>query len=239
MVQDNSARFSVERIAGVSGSAIPIKIHLPSPLSENANANTAYTFLMIRGIPDGMSLSSGFRTRNAWMVAINEVENLKIAVPPNYQGDFPIDVLLYNGETASPAKLSIFIHVSSSKDVNTSSDYAATPQSPSEATVKALPSGALGVSKPEDEELLRQGEAQLRDGNIVYARLLFEELAAHGNAQGAFAVAQTYDPAVLDQIGAVGVRGDVELAKYWYRKAAELGSVPVNDILSALKKDRQ
>jgi TPR repeat protein len=68
--------------------------------------------------------------------------------------------------------------------------------------------------------------------------VLFEELAARGVAQGAFAMAQTYDPQVLEQMHVVGVLGDVEKAKYWYRKAAELGNIPPLDILSSLKKER-
>ena len=87
--------------------------------------------------------------------------------------------------------------------------------------------------------MLSQGETHLRNGNVVFARVLFEELAARGSARAAFAVAQTYDPAVLQQIGVVGIQGDVEKAKSWYRKAAELGNAAPVDILSSLKKARQ
>ncbi len=238
LAEDSSVRFSVERIAGTSGTAIPIKIHLPLALGENPDTKPGYTFLMFRGVPDEMSLSSGFRTRNSWIVAIKEAGNLKLAVPAKYQGDFPIDVLLYNGQTAFPEKLSVLIHVLSPNDLNTSSDYAAIPPSADNGTAKTPPSDSAPVSKTEEKEMLAQGEAQLRSGNIVFARLLFEELASHGSAQGAFAAAQTYDPAVLEQIGAIGVRGDLATAKYWYRRAAELGNAPVTDILSAFKKDR-
>ncbi len=105
---------------------------------------------------------------------------------------------------------------------------------PDEETSKPPLSSSRPVSKEEEKQMLADAEAQLRSGNIVFARVLFENLASHGSAQGAFAVAQTYDPTVLKQIGAVGVRGDAEKAKFWYGKAAELGKAPVTDVLGAL-----
>jgi hypothetical protein len=237
LVEDGPGRFSVDRIVGKAGTTFPVKVHLPSLLQTNPDTKAAYTFLMFRGIPDGMSLSSGFRTANAWMVSINEIESLALYVPPKFQGDFPIDILFYNGEAASPAKLSVFIHVLSAKEGGGASLPALPPPATQER--QALAHRTFGISKTEEDNLLHQAEQQLQNGNIVFARLLFEQLAAHGSAQGAFAMAQTYDPTVLEQIGAIGVRGDVELAKYWYRKAAELGNVPVSDMISAMKKDRQ
>ncbi|MGB0083919.1 MAG: tetratricopeptide repeat protein [Rhodomicrobiaceae bacterium] len=110
---------------------------------------------------------------------------------------------------------------------------------PDEETSKPPLSSSRPVSKEEEKQVLAEGEAQLRSGNIVFARVLFENLASHGSAEGAFAVAQTYDPTVLKQIGAVGVQGDVEKAKFWYGKAAELGKGPVTDILGAVKQEGQ
>jgi hypothetical protein len=238
LVQDNPPQFSVERIAGTPGTSIPIRISLPSLLKDNGGGQPAYTFLMFRGIPDGISLSSGFRTRNAWVVAVNDVENLKIQVPKSIQGDFPIEVIFYNGEASTPEKRSVILTIAPAERSKTVASRESPPPSPAPTQADAPSPTALAVPTPEDAELLRQGEAQLRNGNIVFARLLFEQLASRGSAQGAFAVAQTYDPVVLKQIAAVGMQGDSEKAKFWYRKAAELGNVPVTDIISALKKDR-
>lgn len=235
-VKDATPAFSVEAIAGVSGAAIPVKIRLPPQTEGEANAAPTRRFLMLKGIPEGVTLSSGFRNRSSWLVAAHEAGDLKLQVPATYQGSFTLEILLYRGEQESPQSQTISVQISPAQ----APAAVAAAQSPPGAEAKkpeqqAAPSG---VAKEEDAALLHQGEKHLSDGNIVFARVLFEELAARGSAQGAFAMAQTYDPAVLDQLHVVGMQGDQERAKYWYRKAAELGNNPPLDVLSSLKKER-
>lgn len=239
LVQGTAAGFSVEGVAGISGTAIPVRIRLPFQVEESVGAGAARRFLMFRGLPDGLTLSSGFRTRNVWIVAINDVGNLKINIPPDYQGNVPVEVLLYRGETKTPESRTISVDIiPPGQTVAEAGTDAAAKQTFTDKRTRTQSRGALGALQ-EEAELLSQGEIHLRNGNIVFARVLFEELAARGSARGAFAVAQTYDSTVLQQIGAVGIQGDVEKAKSWYRKAAELGNTPPVDILSSLKKDRQ
>jgi hypothetical protein len=238
LVQGTAGGFSVEGIAGISGTAIAVKIRLPSQVDENAGGNATRRFLMFRGLPDELTLTSGFRTRNVWIVAVADLGNLKMNVPPNYRGNTPIEVLLYQGETKAPESRTISIDIiPPGKAVDTRTGADAKQPGPNKPA-KNQSRGALGALQ-EEAELLSQGETHLRNGNVVFARALFEELAARGSARGAFAVAQTYDAAVLQQIGAVGIQGDVEKAKSWYRKAAELGNAAPIDILSSLKKDLQ
>ena len=239
LVQGTAAGFSVEGVAGISGTAVPVRIRLPAPIDEGAGGSAGRRFLMFRGLPDELTLSSGFRTRNVWIVAVNDAGNLRINIPPDYRGNFPVEVLLYQGETKTPESRTISIDIiPPGQTVAEARTDAALKQTLPDRQARPQSLGALGALK-EEAELLSQGEIHLRNGNIVFARVLFEELAARGSARGAFAVAQTYDSAVLQQIGAVGIQGDVEKAKSWYRKAAELGNTAPVDILSSLKRDRQ
>ena len=239
LVQESSSGFSVEDIGGISGAATAVKIRLPSQIDESAGSNATRRFLMFRGLPDELTLTSGFRTRNVWIVAVADVGNLKLNIPPTYWGNIPVEVLLYQEETKTPESRTISIDIippgQAVADARTGAD-AKQPAANKPARTQSL--GALGALQ-EETRLLSQGETHLRNGNVVFARVLFEELVARGSARGAFAVAQTYDPAVLQQIGVVGIQGDVEKAKSWYRKAAELGNAAPLDILSSLKKDRQ
>lgn len=239
LVQDSTAEFSVEAVAGVSGATIPVKIRLPSQTGDGVGGSAARRFLMFRGLPEELTLSSGFRTRNVWIVAVADVSNLRLNIPPNYLGNFTVEVLLYQGETTMPDSRTISVEIAAPRQ--TAAEVRSDPISKHmlpERPARPQSPGALGALQQE-ADLLSQGELHLRNGNIVFARALFEELAARGSARGAFAVAQTYDPAVLRQIGAVGIQGDVEKAKSWYRKAAELGTTSPIDILSSLKKDQQ
>jgi hypothetical protein len=73
------------------------------------------------------------------------------------------------------------------------------------------------------ELLLRRGDALLAIGDLASARLLYERAAAAGDARGATGAGKTYDPQILSQIGARGIRPDPAAAALWYRKALELG----------------
>lgn len=235
LVQGTQSGFTVEDISGISGTAIAVKMRLPPQVDEGASSNATRRFLMFRGVPDELTLTSGFRTRNVWIVAVADIGNLKINIPPTYRGNVPVEILLYQGEAKTPESRTISIDIIPPGQTVAGADA---KQPAPHKPAKTPPPVALGAL--EDEmRLLGQGETHLRNGNVVFARALFEELAARGSARGAFAVAQTYDPAVLRQIGVVGIQGDVEKAKSWYRKAAELGNTAPVDILSSLKKNRQ
>jgi hypothetical protein len=83
---------------------------------------------------------------------------------------------------------------------------------------------ALTISANEEAERLKRGQAALALDDIAGARLIFEYLANHGSAAGAYQLALTYDP----QVQASGPLGssfqpDEKLAQSWYAKAAELG----------------
>ena len=72
--------------------------------------------------------------------------------------------------------------------------------------------------------LTKQGEQFAEAGDLVAARVLFLRATEAGDATAATALAATYDPAVLAKLGVVGMGADVEKARFWYQKAASLGS---------------
>jgi hypothetical protein len=69
-----------------------------------------------------------------------------------------------------------------------------------------------------------RGDAMLAIKDFSAARKFYEFAANGGSARAAMALAGTYDPAFLTQLGAVGVRPDPALAANWYRTAAALGA---------------
>jgi hypothetical protein len=71
--------------------------------------------------------------------------------------------------------------------------------------------------------LRRRGDAALAEGDIVTARLLFEQAANMGSPAAATAAGKTYDAEFLSQSGARGIRPDQAQAAAWFRKAAALG----------------
>jgi hypothetical protein len=68
-----------------------------------------------------------------------------------------------------------------------------------------------------------RGDAMLAIKDISAARAFYEYAANAGSARAAVALAETYDPAFVNQLGALGLRPSPAMAVDWYRKAAALG----------------
>jgi hypothetical protein len=72
--------------------------------------------------------------------------------------------------------------------------------------------------------LTKRGAEYVANGNIGAARMMFRPAAEAGDAAAAFALAETYDPSVLEKRGAKGIAPDMAQAQRWYDKARALGS---------------
>jgi hypothetical protein len=95
---------------------------------------------------------------------------------------------------------------------------AAAPKSPTP------PRPHLTMDAQEIKLLLEQGKQFISVGDLVTARTVLQRVADADVPAGAFALAETYDPAVLAKQGVRGLQGDVEQARHWYARARELGS---------------
>ena len=88
---------------------------------------------------------------------------------------------------------------------------------------------------PEAARLAARARQLLDEGNIGAARALLERAAETGSAQALFALAETYDPAVLSAWRTSGTRGDVAKAQELYAKAFAGGIQEAKDRLNALR----
>jgi TPR repeat protein len=70
---------------------------------------------------------------------------------------------------------------------------------------------------------------------VAAARLFYRRAADGGSANGAAALAASYDPVVLEQrAGLRGVRPDPEEALRWYRVAIQMGDASAATRVTAL-----
>jgi hypothetical protein len=82
---------------------------------------------------------------------------------------------------------------------------------------------------------MRIGVELMTYGEVTAARAMFQRAAEAGDAAGAFALAETYDPLVLGGLRLrEGVVPDLALARAWYERARNLGSLEARDRLSRL-----
>jgi hypothetical protein len=69
-----------------------------------------------------------------------------------------------------------------------------------------------------------RAEVFLKSGDFAAARVLLRRAADAGSASATLMLGGTFDPVVIDELGAVGVQPDIAQARQWYEKAVELGS---------------
>ena len=85
--------------------------------------------------------------------------------------------------------------------------------------------------------MVKRGAEFMANGSIGAARVMFRPAAEAGDAKAAFALAETYDPFVLQRLGAKGgVASDIALARKWYEAAKSLGSAVAPDRLVRLAR---
>lgn len=230
-----SAGFDVENVAGPAGAALPVMVRLP----QDGGAN--YRFLMFRRLPDGFKLSAGFGTPSYWVVSLGDVYRLSLLTPPDAKGAFELDALLFRGEGNEPERRKARIVLQPPGVVSDSPravappppavrDVVTTGAVPVPAAVAPLANADLPMDKPapreitlEDRSILLRGNKLFEEGNVTQARLFYQHLAKKGISAGALAMAQTYDPKFLDELGVRGgIKPDVFEARKWYELANDL-----------------
>lgn len=82
--------------------------------------------------------------------------------------------------------------------------------------------------------LLAEGVSLLAEGEIAASRLLLEQAANAGETRAWVALGDSYDPAVLTRLGALGVKGDAAMARDCYTKAASAGLSEARERIAAL-----
>lgn len=107
----------------------------------------------------------------------------------------------------------------------------ATQAAPVEAAPPPLPA-ARRINPDELAALLKRAKGMLAIGDITSARLLLERAADAQEAEAALMLAGTYDPQVLGAQDMRSITADPAIARLWYQKAAQLGSVDARRRLS-------
>jgi hypothetical protein len=102
----------------------------------------------------------------------------------------------------------------------------------------AAPSPPAPAADPaEAAARMKIGADLIASGDIVSARTMFERVAEAGEAAGAFALAETYDPSVLKTLRLRGgIKADPALARRWYEKARDMGSAAAAERIERLAR---
>jgi hypothetical protein len=103
------------------------------------------------------------------------------------------------------------------------------PQEPAAfSPVPAAPVASRKYPRPETEDLIREGNKRMREGDILEARQFYQKALALGDAAGdavaALAMGRSYDPIYFARIDKKNAEPDAAKAFDWYRKARDAGA---------------
>jgi len=176
--------------------------------------------VVIAGLVPGSTLSAGTPAGpDAWRLPTSALPDAVVMPPRGFVGamNLTLELRLADGTLLDRTGLQLDW---------TGKDNPAPPE---------LPQRQLDAA--EIELLLKNGTVLMGNGDIVAARLMFQRAAEAGDAPAAFALAETYDPAVLANMGTKGaIKADIALAEKWYAKARDLGSTAAPERLTRITR---
>jgi hypothetical protein len=106
------------------------------------------------------------------------------------------------------------------------------------AAPPAAPPAAPLVRRMDPDELaglMKRARDLVATGDIAAGRLLLERAADAQEASAALLLAQTYDPAVLGTQDLRSITPDPAMARSWYQKAAQFGSLDAQQRLAQMQ----
>jgi hypothetical protein len=162
----------------------------------------------------------------AWSVPLIALPTLAIILPGGAQGQSDVAISLMSIDGGQLAETRMLLVV------------APAPAAPAiTARPPSAPTGPMPLPPTERERALglhERGIEELKRGNVFAARHFFWSASEAGLAQGAMALAATYDPNELAELNNVGVVAEVDVARRWYESARELGAVEAIERLRRL-----
>ena len=211
--------------------------------------------VVMTGFATGTQLTAGRAIGpSGWRISAGDLVDVAVLPPRDFAGTMEVAVYLRLGDDSVADKQTLrltwgarapqpAVAASAVPQAVAQSPVAVVTTVPVVITPPSAPAPAptpVARDLPADEiaMLLKRGEEFVGQGDFAAARLVLRRAAEARDARAAFALAATYDPAVLQQVGAVGIAPDAELARRWYERAAEYGSADASRRLEMLARGR-
>jgi TPR repeat protein len=165
--------------------------------------------ISIHGVPQDIALSAGRRdAAGDWMLSPDDLNGL--TVTPS------------NTAVASTSDLLVQLKAADGKVANEWHTVLNVTSSAREADRAAAFSVTEKASPDDIKSWMSHGRDLERVGYLAGARLFFQRAAEAGSAEGARALAETYDPAEFEKLGVHGMEPDPAQAQKWYERAKVL-----------------
>lgn len=216
---------------------LPVASETPMQIDlQPRSAVPGRAIILIKGLPSSVSLNQGrLFDSGVWGVPVGNVDDLRMITGATTMGRTPFSVSLvsFTGDLLAEAKSNLMV-VRSAQPLEATAAVqqadkvrppVADDANPSPAPARLAPAAPTAKAMEYIMLCMQKGDDAMRAGNLTLARLFYTQAAEAGWADGAFALAATYDPAELSNMRVLGgVQPDPAAAKRWYETAAQLGS---------------
>ena len=198
-----------------TGEALPLGVSVRGP-GDGA-------LLAIGGLANGATLSAGQPAGDhSWRLAAADLKDVTLQPPRDFVGamDLTIDLRLADDSLADRRSLRF--------------EWA-------KAAVPEAKPKAYAIHQLDPDEIataLKRGDELIASGDLAAARLVLQRAAEAGDARAALTLAGTYDPIVLEKIAVHGFAPNIAMAREWYEKAKQSGSVDAPRRLEMLASRR-
>jgi hypothetical protein len=190
----------------------------------------------ITGLNEGSRLSAGEKLGSSgWNVPARDLAGVLVVPPPSFVGTMRTVIQL-----RSAGNVPVDTQIASYEWVARLTDRTAparTQPKANDVTPLIPPAGKLDPQRL--AQLVRRGVELLRIGDFAAARLLLRPAAEAGDAEAALLLGATYDPAAVSDFGALGLAPDPNVARAWYQRAMEAGSVEASRRIERLTRTAQ
>lgn len=214
------------------------------PLGVSLAGASGSASLLISGLPAGSTISTG-RPLGAgnWRLPASELSNAAIFPPRGFVGAIDLTVeLRLADDTVADRQLLRLTWVGTSETATAQTAGVAAPVGTSSTAPRETPNSqatSAPLRRLDHEEiayLIKRGAELVAAGELGPARLALRRAAEAGDPDAAFALATTYDPILLGAPRVIGVAPDIAMARAWYEKARELGSIDASRQLELLAR---
>jgi len=216
------------------------------PLGIQVSGGVAGLALEISGLPNGTTISSGRPLgTGGWRLLAADASKATIRPPTGFSGtiDFGVELRLANDTVVDRGLYRLeWTPIVVSAPAKSAGDTVVADTDPNRGAATPTPAdenathdvARLQVDHEQIELLIARSQKLVSEGDVGAARTLLQRAAEAGDARAALALGSTYDPIMLTILQARGVTADAFLARFWYRKASELGSEEAQQRLKLL-----
>ncbi|MGI9410446.1 MAG: hypothetical protein ACR2OV_10265, partial [Hyphomicrobiaceae bacterium] len=150
---------------------------------------------------------------------------IKLSAPPKLASRDETDTKRARQQAADVVRAAAGLAVGSQTESKPALGRAPSPQVSPQASVATPSSPQLSPeNRDRAQRYMTKGNDYLLEGNVNSARLFYHRAAELGFADAAMALATTYDPNELVNLGISNLPGNADEARKWYQRAVKLGA---------------